>query len=75
MPAITMGFPTPEAEAYYAMLLEAVRDKEIDQAEPPAGKAGYPAHMPELINVGTFVTRASLQRFASKRGLYPRFLR
>jgi hypothetical protein len=76
-PPNAMGswFPVPDADAYYSLLVLAVRDGEVERAVQPGGNARDSATVPDMINFGTFVTRSSLQKFASKRGFNPRFLR
>lgn len=69
---MTGWLPTPDANAYYSVLALAVRDGEVERAVP---SADIPVDAPEMINFGTFVTRSFLQKFASKRGFNPRFLR
>ncbi|HEY1932318.1 MAG TPA: hypothetical protein VGG99_09930 [Acetobacteraceae bacterium] len=75
-PVGTMGsgiFPTPNALAFYRVLAEAVYRGNLERSpEPPSGNPGLP---PDQINMGTFVTRASLKKFAAQRGFKARFLR
>ncbi len=75
-PIGTMGsgvFPTPSALAYFRLLSEGVRRKQIDRcAELHTGNASLPS---DQINVGTFITRASLKKFVAERGFKAAFLR
>jgi len=72
-PPTTMSgwLPTPDADAYFSLFVDAVRNGELERVDTRNGAGG---NGDDMIGFGTFVTRASLQRFAAKRGYNPRFL-